>query len=425
MLKNIVRNFALRQSDRALSQKAPSESQPLGFIHTWLQPGTRTHEITRKPFKRFPIRRPAILTWLKPGVNQEKETTFAAKPFNRIFVAIICLVVAQLCLAQPPAGDQLFLIEKDGKSGFIDRTGRVVIAPQFDSANGFSEGLALVSRDGRKFFIDLTGRVVFEAKFDIVLNFSEGLAAVNIGETRIEHIGLIQNPGKWGYIDKTGKLLIPMRFTHGESFSEGLAAIKDGDRGGFIDHSGKIIFEVPLDVTLGFHEGVAGVLYRGSLAYFDRTGKQISPPLGYGPKNYSLSEGLVAVGIKDKAGFMDAAGKLVIAPQYDDAEDFSEGLAAVKMRGEETTWCPREPSGSRKGFTMKWGYIDKTGKFVIPPQYESAGRFAEGLAPINNCDEAFFIDKSGQRIISGNFRYAAPFFGGLARVDVMTESGLT
>ena len=349
---------------------------------------------------------------------------FALRQSNWILVAAICLAAGRFCLAQPTSADQLFLIEKDGKSGFIDRTGKVVIAPRFDSAAGFSEGLALVKRDGRKFFIDTGGRIVFEAKFDIVQNFSEGLAAVNIGETRIEHIGLIQNPGKWGYIDKTGKLLVPMKFTHAESFSEGLAAIRDGDRGGFIDHTGKIIFEVPLDVTLGFHEGIAGVLYHGTLAYFDRTGKKMSPPLGYGPKNYSLSEGLVPVGIKEKTGFMDGAGQLVIAPQFEDAEDFSEGLAPVKVRSEETTWCPREPSGSRKGFTMKWGYIDKTGKFVIPPQYESAGRFAEGLAPINNCDEAFFIDKSGQKIISGNFRYASPFFGGLARVDLMTETGL-
>jgi len=350
---------------------------------------------------------------------------FALRQTHRIFVFAICLVAGQFCLAQPPSGDQLFLIEQDGKSGFIDRTGKVVIAPQFDSAEGFSEGLALVKRKGRKFFIDTTGRIVFEAKFDIVNNFSEGLSAVNIGETRIEHIGLIQNPGKWGYIDKTGKLLIPMKFTHAESFSEGLAAIRDGDRGGFIDHSGKIIFAVPLDVTLGFHEGIAGVLYRGTLAYFDRTGRQISPPLGYGARNFSLSEGLVPVGMKEKTGFMDAAGKLVIAPQFEDAEDFNEGLAAVKVRSEETTWCPREPSGSRKGFTMKWGYIDKTGKFVIPPQYESAGRFSEGLAPINNCDEAFFIDKSGRKIITGNFRYATPFFGGLARVDLTTGHGLT
>ena len=345
------------------------------------------------------------------------------KPLIQFAVGLIFLLAVQLCFAQPQYESQLFRIEKDGKSGFIDRTGKVVIPPQFDSVSGFSEGLALAMRNGKKFFIDRNGKTAFEAKFDIVNNFSEGLAAVNIGQTRIAHIGLIDKPGRWGFIDKSGQLIIPMKFTHAESFSEGLAAIRDGERGGFIDHTGKMIFEVPLDVTLGFHEGIAGVLYRGTLAYFDRTGKQISPPLGYGPRNYSFSEGLVPVTIKEKTGFMDRTGKLVIEPQFEDAQDLSEGLAPVKVRSEETTWCPREESGSRKGFTMKWGYIDKTGKLVIPAQYESVGAFSEGLAAINNCDSAFFIDKTGKKIISGDFRYAASFAGGLARVDFMTKSG--
>ena|SRR5215813_2989106 len=338
----------------------------------------------------------------------------------RILLLFICLFASRLCLAQPQTENQLWPIEKDGKSGFIDSTGKVVIAPQFDSVSGFSEGLALVTRKGKKFFIDPSGRTVFEANFDIVGNFSEGVAVVNIGETRIAHIGLIDKPGKWGYIDKTGKLVIPMKFTHAEGFSEGLAAIRDGDRGAFIDHGGKIVFEVPLDVTLGFHEGIAGVLYRGTLAYFDRTGKQISPPLGYSASNNSFSEGLVPVQIKEQYGFMDRTGKLVIAPQFVGAEDFREGLAPVRVHSEETTWCPSEPSGSRKGFTNKWGFIDKTGKFIIPPQYESVSPFSEGLAAIDNCDEAFFIDQTGKKIVLGNFSFVSSFFGGVSRVNIGT-----
>ena len=227
-----------------------------------------------------------------------------------------------------------------------------------------------------------------------------------------------------GLIDKTGQLVIPLKFTHAESFSEGLAAIRDGDRGAFVDHSGKIIFEVPLDVTLGFHEEIVGVLNKGSLAYFDRTGKKISPPLGYGPKNHSFSEGLVPVEIKGKTGFMDRAGQLTIEPQFEDAEDFSEGLAPVKVRSEETTWCPRDEMGGRQGFTMKWGYVDKTGKMIIAPQFESAAPFSEGLAEIHQCERSFFIDKTGKTVISGDFQYASSFFGGLARVDTLTRNGL-
>ena len=44
-------------------------------------------------------------------------------------------------------------------------------------------------------------------------------------------------------------------------------------------------------------------------------------------------------------------GKLVILAQFDEAHSFSQGLAAVKV-------------GS------KWGFIDKSGKFVIQPQFD-------------------------------------------------------
>jgi hypothetical protein len=355
-----------------------------------------------------------------PGVNAWATKRLFEWGHYPLLAMLACLIACQFTFAQ--SRTQLFVVEKDGKSGFIDQTGKLVIPFQFDKASDFHEGLALVTVNGRKSFIDTTGRILFEAKYDVIREFSEGLCAVNLGEKRIANIGLISEPGKWGYIDRTGKLAIPMKFTHAEDFSEGLAAIKDGDNGAFIDHDTKKVFEVPLDVTLGVREGIVGVLYRGTLAYFDKAGKKISPPLGYGPKSHSFSEGLVPVEIKGKTGFMDRTGKIVIEPQFEDAEDFSEGLAPVKVHSEDTTWCPREPSGSRKGFTNKWGYIDKTGKLVIPPQFESAAPFSEGLGAIQNCDEAFFIDKAGKKVVVGDFRYASSFAGGLARVDLMRGS---
>lgn len=326
---------------------------------------------------------------------------------------------------QQPASKSLFVVEKDGKFGYIDHAGKIIIPLQFDSANEFHEGLALVTANGKKLFIDTTGRVVIRPNFDIVNNFSEGLAAVNIGQKRIPNLGLISDPGKWGYLDSTGKLVIPMKFTHAEDFSEGLAAVNNGDRdhGGFIDHTGKIIFSVPLDVTLEFHEGVVGVLLKGTVSYYDRTGKTIPISSDYGPKSSSFSEGLVPISLKDKWGFMDRTGKLVIEASFEDAENFSEGLAPVKVKG-EVVWCPADESGNRSGSTMMYGYINKTGKMNIPAVFNSAAPFSEGLAAVRKCDEAFFIDKTGKTVISGHFTYASSFSGGLASFETLTKDGL-
>jgi WG containing repeat len=368
-----------------------------------------------------------MATAFNPEGNMISRTRLPTRPGSILIavVSAICSLCAAVTFAQPSPADRLFVVQKDGKSGFIDRTGKIVIPITFDSANDFHEGLALVMMNGKKMFIDAAGKIIFNADYDIVNDFSERLAAVNIGQTRIANIGLIANPGKWGYIDKAGKLVIPMTFTHAENFSEGLAAVTNGDRnrGAFIDHNGKVIFNLALDVTLGFHEGIAGVLLNGSVTYYDRSGKKLDVPTEAGPRSHSFSEGLVPIQINGKNGFMDKSGKVAIAPQFEDVEDFSEGVAAVKVRGNDTIWCARDASGSRQGFTMKWGFIDKAGKFVIPAQFESATSFSEGLAVIQQCGEAFFIDKTGKTILKGDFKYASSFVGGLARVERETADG--
>ncbi len=68
----------------------------------------------------------------------------------------------------------------------------------------------------------------------------------------------------------------------------------------------------------------------------------------------------------NRYGYIDKTGHFVINPQFDFAWIFSEGLAAVLIGDEETG---------------KWGYIDKTGHFVINPQFNfGAFNFSEGLS---------------------------------------------
>ena len=68
---------------------------------------------------------------------------------------------------------------------------------------------------------------------------------------------------------------------------------------------------------------------------------------------------------RDKWGYLNENGKLVIEDKYDNTRDFSEGLAAVNSGG-------------------KWGYIDTNGKTIIPHLYRSAFRFKNGIARVQN-----------------------------------------
>ena len=91
---------------------------------------------------------------------------------------------------------------------------------------------------------------------------------------------------------------------------------------------------------------------------------------------FSFSEGLASVNVVWKWGFIDKTGKQVIPCLYDDADSFSEGLATVKVG-------------------IKWGFIDKTGKQIIPCLYDEVFSFSEGLAPVEVGGKWGFVDKYG------------------------------
>jgi hypothetical protein len=51
----------------------------------------------------------------------------------------------------------------------------------------------------------------------------------------------------------------------------------------------------------------------------------------------------------------------------------------------------------------KWGYIDKTGRLIIPFKFDGAGNFSEGLAAVSIKDKTGYIDKTGKFVISPRF----------------------
>ncbi len=54
----------------------------------------------------------------------------------------------------------------------------------------------------------------------------------------------------------------------------------------------------------------------------------------------------------------------------------------------------------------KWGYIDRDGKTVIPPQFEFAEEFSEGLALVQLNGKWGFIDASGTLVIDARYSSA-------------------
>lgn len=160
------------------------------------------------------------------------------------------------------------------------------------------------------------------------------------------------------------------------------------------------LFSVDLDYKEGFIDSAAQLVIEPQ---FVETTEDFSD----GMAKIAAPSGL---GQNTKYGYIDATGRLAIPPRFERASDFHDGLAWV----EESMWL----DGPR-------GFIDKTGRIVIPFREQSdVPRFSEGLAAVGFGAEAQtpggygFIDKTGRTVIDPRFTYAGDFSEGLAWVHV-------
>src|SRR5262249_11069668 len=149
---------------------------------------------------------------------------------------------------------------------------------------------------------------------------------------------------------------------------------------------------------------------------------------------YSLS---AIAYVNSKWGFIDRTGKAVIPARYTRVDEFSEGLAPVKVDGYHAAggqWGYVDRSGAevirpqfdwarafREGLAgvkvgQKWGFIDRTGKLVIAARFEAAERCSEGLAAVQEDGAWGFIGPDGMYRIPPRFGYALGFSEGLAAV---------
>jgi len=71
-----------------------------------------------------------------------------------------------------------------------------------------------------------------------------------------------------------------------------------------------------------------------------------------------------------------------------------------------------------------WGYINSTGKVVIPPTFKGAAPFSEGLGRVQFASGKYgFLDAAGRPVVPARFDDAGDFHDGLARVTVRGKSG--
>lgn len=186
----------------------------------------------------------------------------------------------------------------------------------------------------------------------------------------------------------------------------------DGDhKYGYINQKGEVVIQPKYKcdgLPNNFNDGLAVVKIKGKFGYIDTKGNVAIKPVFDEARDFS--EGMAAVCKINEYGqqmwgFVNAKGEIVVDfSKISYAEDFSDGLAKVKFLLEY-----RDSS---------YQFIDKEGKVVFTTNF-GCGDFQEGLAPIINEEELYgYMDKNGKVVIEPQFYSAKGFKDGMARVMI-------
>jgi hypothetical protein len=293
-----------------------------------------------------------------------------------------------------------------GLCGAITRDGSAAVAPRYDWVDKFYEGRALVRSNGLYGYIDTAGKVIAEPQYETAGTYSGGLAEVSVD-------------GKSGLIDLEGHMVLEPRFARAHPYTADVFWVNDGrrryqGRPGAAELVGREVVTVTDDIEA---DGKWGLIARSGewvrrpdfagIGTFDREDRslvRVKAEAGWGvikpdgswliePQFESLGHlynGLAPAYIGGKSGFIDRTGKFVIPAKFDRAGYFeSDGLSLASVE-------------------KKWGLIDRSGAWVIEPQYDVISRPRGKTIFWVRIGEKFgAIDRSGKLIVEPRFSQTA------------------
>ncbi|MDR0325079.1 MAG: WG repeat-containing protein [Oscillospiraceae bacterium] len=210
--------------------------------------------------------------------------------------------------------------------------------------------------------------------------------------------------------------VLQQEYGHINGFYQGVATFRRDDKFGVINKTGKEVVPPIYDLALTndvFHlherDDVILVELDGKRGLIDFTGKEVLSPVYYTKGEGYVIGGIYATGVFYKAEDFDS-DKEYSMPIYDFIDVSIEGMAAVRVGGTADQWG-RVLGG-------KWGFIDKTGKEIIPLIYDEVSYFSDGLARVRIIGEGTgFIDRTGKLVIPLIYSHASVFSGDMAIVS--------
>jgi hypothetical protein len=347
------------------------------------------------------------------------------------------------------------VVKTDGKYGLIDKMGDWITEPEYDSVFPFSPDCFMVIKDSLYGFVEHgTGKILIAPQYNMVYNYTMDLCVVQKGRALgvVNSKGVLTcSPQLQDLKEMMGPCAVVVQSDTSDEMQMLLSIIDGGAvKVGLLSREGELVLpckydEIFDDVAHGFYypfvraqeyanDSVIGdiPILVGTYGITDTNGNIISEPMF--EEMPVFGDGMFRVRIGGKYGFADASGKVVIQPQWEFAVAFSEGKAIVSMNsnssiidntGKVLAANLGDGTGMYRFFNNRarcrsndgqYGYMDPTGKRVIPPTYDSGDDFENGAAIVGKENKYGLIDTAGKILIPMEYDFLYNLGDGLYKV---------
>jgi WG containing repeat len=166
----------------------------------------------------------------------------------------------------------------DGKFGFVDQNGKVVIPAQYNSIGGFNGGISW-ARDSHNTlgYINTKGEWVLKPQYDQGADYDPGTGLALAVKNRL-----------WRYVNMKGEKIYLKGVLHYYSFSEGLAMAKANTGFGFVNEKGDWWIKPTFNSARPFKNGYAAAKVKGLWGLIDTNGKWVIQPKFIGIKDVEI-----------------------------------------------------------------------------------------------------------------------------------------
>ncbi len=312
-------------------------------------------------------------------------------------------------LAQP----KYFIFEEKGKLGLVDLQGKTVLAPTFNSIEekqpyfiacsktkgcsiynenlqlvlkgGYNsielgcEGQFIVKKNGKYGVVSEKGAVILPLKYNKINSNKNGYT-VKLNE-------------KAGLFNSEGKEIIPISYhwVYTDKIDDNIPIVAElnDNNAGYINTKNEWVIPPTYQYAFDFQQGVARVKKGRNYMYINLKGEPVIQDFdNYVIQNYVIepSDNTYIVGVRKECNYMvyDLNGNLL---------DTYDGFI--------NNWSGNAIFGVKKG--GKWGYIDGYGKVIVPFEYEEVNNFSEGLASVRKDGKWGYINPKNEIVIPIEF----------------------